>query len=77
MRVRDQFHTWEEGRSIVFDDSLEHEVYNKSDDLRVVLIVDFLRPMPFRLHAINWAVTRLARHSDDARQARKKFRKYT
>jgi aspartyl/asparaginyl beta-hydroxylase (cupin superfamily) len=44
MRVKDQIHTWEEGRSIVFDDSWEHEVYNKSDGLRVVLIVDFLRP---------------------------------
>jgi aspartyl/asparaginyl beta-hydroxylase (cupin superfamily) len=52
MRVKDQFHTWEEGRSVVFDNSWEHEVYN-SDDLWVVLIVDFFRPMPFPLHAAN------------------------
>ena len=61
MRVKDQYHTWEEGRSILFDDSLNHEVYNISDDLRVVLIVDILRPLPFHLHATNWAVTRLFR----------------
>src|ERR1700682_3013038 len=69
MRVKDQFHTWEESRSIVFDDSWDHEVYNKSDDLRAVLIVDFLRPLPLPLHMANWVVTRLLmRHSEESKQ---------
>jgi len=70
MRVKDQFHTWEERRSLLFDDSLNHEVYNQSDDLRVVLIVDVLRPMPLHLHAANWLLTRvLCRQSEEAKQA--------
>jgi aspartate beta-hydroxylase/beta-hydroxylase len=77
MRVRDQHHTWQEGRSILFDDSLEHEVYNQSDDLRVVLIVDFCRPMPFPLHVINWIITRLARHSEESKAAMARIEKYS
>lgn len=78
MRVKDQIHTWEEGRSILFDDSWEHEVYNKSDGLRVVLIVDFLRPMSAPLHATNWLLTHMAgRHSEEARQVMANIRKYS
>lgn len=78
MRVKDQIHTWEAGRSILFDDSWNHEVYNKSDDFRVVLIVDFLRPMPFHLHALNWCLTHvLLRHSEEAKLALAHIKKYS
>lgn len=77
MRVKDTIHVWEEGRSILFDDSLEHEVYNKSDDLRVVLIVDLLRPMPFHLHVCNWLLTRTWRYSEEAKQAMERFKKFS
>lgn len=77
MRVRDKYHTWQEGQSIVFDDSLEHEVYNKSDDLRVVLIVDFLRPMPLPLDLLNRAIVRLGGYTDEAKQALAKIEKYS
>jgi aspartyl/asparaginyl beta-hydroxylase (cupin superfamily) len=78
MRVKDQIHTWEEGKSIVFDDSWEHEVYNKSDGVRVVLIVDFLRPMPVPLHAANLFISHvLARHSEEARQVMTNIKKYS
>jgi aspartyl/asparaginyl beta-hydroxylase (cupin superfamily) len=78
MRVRDQIHTWEEGRSIVFDDSWEHEVYNKCDGIRVVLIVDFLRPLSPPLHVLNWLILNtLARHTEEGRQARDQIEKYS
>ena len=77
MRVKDQIHVWREGRSILFDDSLEHEVYNKSEDLRVVLIVDLLRPMPFHLHACNWTLTRMVRHSEEAKQSMARLKKFS
>ena len=77
MRVKDQLHTWEEGKSILFDDSWNHEVYNKSDDLRVVLLVDVLRPMPPHLHAINWCTNRLFTQSPEAKQALKNIKKYS
>jgi aspartyl/asparaginyl beta-hydroxylase (cupin superfamily) len=69
MRVKDQRHTWEEGKSIVFDDSWDHDVYNKSDDIRVVLIVDFLRPMPMVAHAVNKLATKLVPHTEEAKNA--------
>jgi hypothetical protein len=69
MRVKDTIHRWEEGKSIVFDDSLEHEVYNKSDQTRVVLIVDFLRPMNLPAHALNVVLLKLAPYSEEAREA--------
>jgi len=46
IRVRSEFYTWKEGESILFDDSLEHQIYNESDGLRAVLILDVMRPFP-------------------------------
>jgi aspartyl/asparaginyl beta-hydroxylase (cupin superfamily) len=53
IRIKDQYHTWREGQSILFDDSWDHEVINKSDRERVVLIVDIRRPMPLPLASLN------------------------
>lgn len=35
---------WEEGKMLIFDDSLTHEAWNKSDRIRIVLLIDFLTP---------------------------------
>jgi ornithine lipid ester-linked acyl 2-hydroxylase len=45
LRVDDQICHWEEGRCLVFDDTYEHEVRNDTDEVRVVLFLDFDRPM--------------------------------
>jgi ornithine lipid ester-linked acyl 2-hydroxylase len=47
IRVADQLLHWREGESLVFDDTYEHEVWNDSDQDRVVLFVDVLRPLPW------------------------------
>lgn len=57
MRVKDRYHTWREGESILFDDSWNHEVFNESDGVRVILIVDILRPMPFWVQLVNRRIT--------------------
>lgn len=44
IRVKDQFYTWKEGESVLFDDSWEHEITNHSNEVRAVLIVDVMRP---------------------------------
>ena len=44
---------WIEGESIVFDDTYPHAAYNNSDELRVVLFVDFVRPMYFPVNLLN------------------------
>lgn len=45
IRVGAQEFSWEEGRCVVFDDFYEHEVWNDTDERRVVLFFDVTRPM--------------------------------
>lgn len=44
IRVDSETRGWEEGRCIVFDDTFEHEAWNKSGQTRVVLICDIWNP---------------------------------
>ncbi len=46
IRVGEDFRHWQEGESMVFDDTFNHEVWNDTDETRVVLFVDVLRPLP-------------------------------
>ena len=43
-RVGNEVRAWEEGKLLVFDDTIEHEAWNDSDRDRVVLIFDVWRP---------------------------------
>lgn len=43
-RVGNEVRTWETGKLMVFDDTIEHEAWNDSDQNRVVLIFDIWRP---------------------------------
>jgi beta-hydroxylase len=45
MRVENELVRWEPGKCVVFDDFYHHEVWNDTDEERVVLIFDFERPM--------------------------------
>jgi len=60
IRIRDQYHTWREGESVLFDDTLEHEVFNEAESIRVVLIVDVMRPLPWWLDRLNRLVARVS-----------------
>jgi aspartyl/asparaginyl beta-hydroxylase (cupin superfamily) len=53
IRVRDEFYTWREGESMLFDDSLEHQIYNQSNEVRAVLILDVMRPFPEPIFTMN------------------------
>ena len=44
MRVASEEVEWEEGEVLVFDDSYEHEVWQRADADRIVLIVDIWHP---------------------------------
>jgi ornithine lipid ester-linked acyl 2-hydroxylase len=45
IRVHDEVKPWEPGKVFVLDDTFEHEVWNDTDEERVILIFDFDRPM--------------------------------
>jgi aspartate beta-hydroxylase len=44
LSVGGEVHEWREGRTLVFDDTYEHEAWNRSDRPRVVLIADIWNP---------------------------------
>lgn len=44
INVGGQLHAWQEGRCITFDDTFEHEAWNRSDRTRVVMILDSWNP---------------------------------
>jgi aspartyl/asparaginyl beta-hydroxylase (cupin superfamily) len=56
IRVGNDVRAWKEGKSLIFDDSHEHEVWNDSDSYRVVLFVNFVRPTIFPLSAVNQSI---------------------
>jgi ornithine lipid ester-linked acyl 2-hydroxylase len=45
IRVGDRVLHWEEGKALVFDDHFEHEAWNGTEATRVVLFVDFAKPL--------------------------------
>jgi len=45
MRVRDRVVRWAEGETLVFDDTYHHEVWNDTGGTRVVLLIQFARPL--------------------------------
>jgi len=44
LRVGGEDHQWREGEVVVFDDTYEHEAWNRSDRTRVVMIFDLWNP---------------------------------
>lgn len=63
IRVGDDIRHWQEGASLVFDDTYNHEVWNDTDETRVVLFVDVLRPLPFPESAINRLIVKAIGYS--------------
>lgn len=45
IRIANEIRHWEEGRSLVFDDTNTHEVWNDTEEDRVVLMMQFRRPL--------------------------------
>jgi aspartate beta-hydroxylase len=44
LNVGGEIHQWREGRAVIFDDTYEHEAWNRSQQTRVVLIFDLWNP---------------------------------
>ena len=44
LRVGNEVRTWEPGKALIFDDSIEHEAWNDGTETRVVLIFEVWRP---------------------------------
>lgn len=60
IRVDRQVCHWQEGKALIFDDAYEHEAWNHTDKTRVVLFVDFVKPLRLPARVVNWLLLNLA-----------------
>ncbi len=60
IRVDDQICHWKEGEALIFDDAYEHEAWNHTDKVRVVLFVDFEKPTRFPASLTNKSILKLS-----------------
>jgi len=63
IRVGEDIRHWREGESMIFDDTYNHEVWNDTDETRVVLFVDVLRPLPRLEAAVNRLIVKAIGYS--------------
>lgn len=70
MRIASRVVRWAEGETLVFDDTHEHEVWNESGGTRVVLMIQFRRPLRQPGKWIADSVLDLVRRSPFARRLR-------
>ncbi len=50
LRVGEETRPWEEGKSVIFDDTYEHETWNRSNKTRIILWLEFLKKVPTSRH---------------------------
>jgi ornithine lipid ester-linked acyl 2-hydroxylase len=41
LRIGNETRTWQEGKCLIFDDTIEHEAWNHGDRNRIILLLDF------------------------------------
>lgn len=70
IRVGDQIASFREGVALMFDDTYEHEVWNDTEETRVVLFLDIMRPMKFPFNVFNSAMITLMGWSPVVRRMR-------
>jgi predicted nucleotidyltransferase/aspartyl/asparaginyl beta-hydroxylase (cupin superfamily) len=67
---------WREGKCFVFDDSRTHQVWNKTDQERVILLLDFDRPMRWPASVLHRLAMNLLKRTAYYRDARKNLKRY-
>jgi beta-hydroxylase len=67
---------WEEGKSLIFDDGYLHHAWNHSNEDRIILLVDFVRPLPAQLGGLNEMVLADIRKSNLVLNATEKWRRW-
>jgi len=60
IRVGSDVYRWREGEAVIFDDAYEHEAWNRTPHTRVVLFVDFVKPLRQPARFLNWLLLKLA-----------------
>lgn len=74
MRVGNRVVRWAEGETLVFDDTYSHEVWNDASSTRVVLLVQFARPLRNPGRWVADAFLKVLRRSAFVQEARDNIR---
>ena len=72
IRIGNDYCNWTEGKALLFDDTYNHEVWNDTDGYRVVLFVDFARPLKQPWHWLNGRLLSIGALAPFLREAGKK-----
>ena len=64
IRIDKTWYFWKEGEGVLFDDTYEHEVINDTNEIRIVLFMDVLRPLPIGINYINKLLVKHANISE-------------
>lgn len=76
IRIGNDFYSWTEGKALIFDDTFNHEVWNETDGYRVVLFVDFARPLRQPWRWFNERLTKWGALAPFLREAGEKQKKW-
>lgn len=71
IRVGDEVRHWEEGESLLFDDTLEHEVHNDTGEVRAILFMDVVRPFTPPMDTLNEVLIKAISASPFVKNAKK------
>jgi len=74
IRISNQLYSWSEGKCLIFDDTYNHEVWNDANGHRVVLFIDFARPLRWPFNWINNWLINLAPLAPFLREAQGKHK---
>lgn len=76
IEVHGERRMWREGHSLIFDDTFIHSAWNDSEERRIVLFVDFSRPLHFPANLINRAILKLIARSGYVQEAKINYRQW-
>jgi len=76
IRIGSERRSWSEGSVLIFDDAYEHEAWNETGKPRVVLFVDFEKPLRFPVNIINSVLLRLAVLTPYLREGNENLRRW-
>jgi aspartyl/asparaginyl beta-hydroxylase (cupin superfamily) len=76
IRIGPELRHWDEGSALVFDDAYEHEAWNETERERVVLFIDFAKPLSFPANALNRLLLGLAVFTPFLREGGENLRRW-
>jgi ornithine lipid ester-linked acyl 2-hydroxylase len=76
IRIGPERRRWQEGQALIFDDAYEHEAWNETAHERVVLFIDFAKPLSFPANALNHLLLNLAVFTPFLREGNANLRRW-